>query len=170
MGVRESDLDDMIQDVFLVAHRKGGYMPGAASPTTYLANIAIRVRAVHIRKRKSRTWPELNPDAVRGAVCADLNPLEMMVQRTDEACFHEALTALDDDKRAIFLLVEVEGENCCDVAAGLDIPLNTAYSRLRAARRCFSRAARVAVGKKEWWRNVPSMSNVGQAVLSQSAA
>jgi RNA polymerase sigma-70 factor (ECF subfamily) len=149
MGVRDNDLDDLIQDVFLVAHRNGGYRPGSASPTTYLASIAIRARAAHRRKQKSRTWLESNPNAVGRASGEEQDALETMVRQVDAACFEEALDTLDPDKRAVFVLVEVEGESCVSVSAGLNIPLNTVYSRLRAARERFCKSARAAVRRTE---------------------
>lgn len=149
MGVRDNDLDDLIQDVFLVAHRNGGYRPGSASPTTYLASIAIRARAAHRRKQKSRTWLESNPNAVGRASGEEQDPLETMVRQVDAACFQEALDTLDGDKRAVFVLVEIEGESCVSVSAGLNIPLNTVYSRLRAARERFCKSARAAVRRTE---------------------
>jgi RNA polymerase sigma-70 factor (ECF subfamily) len=149
MGVRNNDLEDLIQEVFLVVHRNGGYRPGSARPTTYLASIAIRVRAIHQRKQKSRTWLESNPSAVKRALSEALDPLETLLRQVDEACFQEALDRLGADKRAVFLLVEVEGESCANVSAGLNVPLNTVYSRLRVAREQFCKAARVAVQKAE---------------------
>jgi RNA polymerase sigma-70 factor (ECF subfamily) len=86
MGVRETDLDDLIQDVFLVVHRNGGYRPGSASPTTYLASIAIRARAAHRRKQKSRNWLETNPKAVGIAAGDEQTPLESMERQVDIAC------------------------------------------------------------------------------------
>jgi len=72
-----------------------------------------------------------------------------MVRQVDIACVQEALDTLDNDKRAVFVLVEIEGESCVSVAAGLDIPLNTVYSRLRAARERFCKSAKAAVRKTE---------------------
>jgi hypothetical protein len=43
-GTSESDLDDIVQDVFVLPHRKGGYQPGAAGPRTWLASLAMRER------------------------------------------------------------------------------------------------------------------------------
>jgi RNA polymerase sigma-70 factor (ECF subfamily) len=149
MGVRDNDLDDLIQDVFLVAHRNGGYRPGSASPTTYLASIAMRARSAHRRKYRSRTWLESNPNAVARASGDQPDALESLVHQVDVGCVQEALDTLDADKRAVFVLVEIEGESCVSVAAGLSIPLNTVYSRLRAARDRFCRSAKNALRKTE---------------------
>ncbi len=45
-----------------------------------------------------------------------------------------ALEQLDDDRRAVFVLYEIEGLSIAEVAAALGCPLQTAYSRLRAGR------------------------------------
>ena len=52
----------------------------------------------------------------------------------------KALDALDLDKRAVLVMHELDGVAIPDVAMALSIPLNTAYSRLRLARRDFEKA------------------------------
>ena len=51
-----------------------------------------------------------------------------------------ALDKLDDDKCAVFVLFEIEGETCESIAAGLQVPIGTVYSRLHAARAQFTKA------------------------------
>lgn len=58
---------------------------------------------------------------------------ETMRRETFDAV-RAALEQLDEDSRAVFILVDLDGEPVTDVAASLEIPLNTAYSRLRRAR------------------------------------
>ena len=55
--------------------------------------------------------------------------------------FYAALDTLDDDKRAVFVMAALEGETVGSIAAGLGIPVDTAYSRLRAGRKLFREAA-----------------------------
>ena len=57
-----------------------------------------------------------------------------------------ALDRLDDDKRAIFVMAELHGESVVSIAAGLGIPVDTAYSRLRAARKLFREAVEALFG------------------------
>ena len=66
LGVRPSDLDDLMQEVFVVAHRRGGFQPGPARPTTWLARIAIRVAMAH-RRTRMRQWGELDEEALHKA-------------------------------------------------------------------------------------------------------
>lgn len=137
MGVPRADLDDMMQEVFLIAHRNGGYQPGPAKPTTYLANIAYRIVYTERRKRKVRSFVESNDDHVNAAGGAG-DPEHSAAHSQHMKRLQHALDALDDDKRAVFVLAELQGETVASIAAGMGIPVDTAYSRLRAARKLFS--------------------------------
>jgi RNA polymerase sigma-70 factor (ECF subfamily) len=138
LGVRSPEVDDVVQEVFLVAHRRGGYEEGPARPTTWLAEIALRV--VHTRRRTARRRPPgeaLDEDraaATRGGPHEAIEGAEALrrVQR--------ALDELDLDRRALFVLYEIEGESCESIAASLGVPVGTVYSRLHAARKRFQEA------------------------------
>lgn len=54
LGVGQSELDDAVQEVFLVAHRCGGFKIGEAQPTTWLAEIALRVASGQKRSLRRR--------------------------------------------------------------------------------------------------------------------
>ena len=140
MGVSRSDLDDVMQEVFLVAHRLGGYTPGPAKPTTYLASIAVRAATTHRRKHKVRSFVRPNEEAVAGAPGEVQNPEGAFEAQRRMRLLQAALDRLDDDKRAVFVMAEINGETVVSIAAGLGIPVDTAYSRLRAARKVFQAA------------------------------
>ena len=74
MGISRTDLDDVMQDVFLVAHKLGGYTPGPAKPTTYLANIALRAATTHRRKGQTRSFVRPNDELVGSAAGAGHDP------------------------------------------------------------------------------------------------
>jgi RNA polymerase sigma-70 factor (ECF subfamily) len=139
MGVSRADLDDLMQEVFLVAHRAGGYVPGPAKPTTYLASIAFRLVHTERRKRRVRAFVEPDGDHVERAAGTG-TPEETALHRERLRQLQRALDALDDDKRAVFVLAELQGESVVSIAAGLGIPTDTAHSRLRAARKLFREA------------------------------
>jgi len=141
MGVQRADLEDVLQEVFLVAHRNGGYSPGPAKPTTYLANIAFRAATTQRRKNQTRSFVHANQEIVANAADCLTNPERTAdhVQRLE--LLQKALDTLDDDKRTVFVLAELYGESVVSIAAGLGIQVDTAYSRLRAARRIFRSAA-----------------------------
>lgn len=139
LGVREADVDDVVQEVFMVAHRKGGYVPGPAKPRTWLAAIAVRLAAASRRKSARR-----REDADEGALglITDRSPDPAMAVELSESLdrVQRALQTLDLDHRAVFVLYEIEGTSCGDIAAALSIPVGTVYSRLHKARRRFADA------------------------------
>jgi RNA polymerase sigma-70 factor (ECF subfamily) len=64
-----------------------------------------------------------------------------MAERNDDLELLESVLAeLDEPKREVFLMVEILEMTVPEVVQGLDIPLNTAYSRLRLARQDFEEA------------------------------
>jgi len=128
-----------MQEVFIVAHRRGGFIPGPARPTTWLARIAIRVALAHRRtRRKQRT--ELNEEALSWAQSSAPSPQAQFETTESLSIVQRALDSLEVERRALFVLFEIEGESCDDIAAGLGIPVGTVYSRLHAARREFQKA------------------------------
>ena len=69
------------------------------------------------------------------------------MERERLAQLQRALDTLDEDKRAVFTLVELQGETVPSIAPALGIPLDTAYSRLRAARKLFRQAVAAESGE-----------------------
>ena len=129
----------MVQDVFVTAHRRGGYREGNARPSTWLAGIARQVVAT--RRRTSRRRPESPDAAAIGAAEGHLaSPAKVVETRDALRRVERALDMLDLDSRAIFVLFELEERPCEEIAAGLQVPLGTVYSRLHAARRKFIEA------------------------------
>jgi RNA polymerase sigma-70 factor (ECF subfamily) len=141
MGVLRSDIEDLVQEVFLIAHRNGGYTPGPAKPTTYLASIAFRAATTHRRKRQTRSFVQHADEIVERAGDERMSPERYAEQKRQLVLLDRALSALDPDKRAVFVMAELNGESVVAIAEGLGIPVDTAYSRLRAARRIFREAA-----------------------------
>lgn len=139
MGASAMDVADLTQEVFLVAHRRGGYVEGPARPTTWLAEIAMRVLSTH--RRGARRKPAQPAGDAIDALCSEAPPAE---QHLDDVRALErvqrCLEGLDVDHRGVFVLFELEGESCAAIAAALGIPVGTVYSRLHHARRKFTDA------------------------------
>ena len=145
MGAAESDLDDFVQDVFVIAHRKGGYLPGPAAPRTWLASLAFRVVLARRRARARRSETHAHIDAVAD----DLRgPADVVDDRRSLRRVQDALQHLSAEQRAAFILFEVEGETCESIAAMWEVPIGTIYSRLHHARKRFLEVyKRAAVSK-----------------------
>jgi RNA polymerase sigma-70 factor (ECF subfamily) len=137
LGVREADTADVCQEVFVVVHRRLADFDGTSSLRTWIYGIALRV-ASQYRKRAYRRREELAEDLPDTAVPADQ---EGSVDRGKLlGRLEAALGKLDDDKRAVFILYELEELTMTEVAEVVGCPLQTAYSRLHAARAIVKKA------------------------------
>jgi RNA polymerase sigma-70 factor (ECF subfamily) len=139
LGVRESDVPDAVQDVFLVVHRRLSEFEGRSKVSTWLFGICFRVahdrrKLAHVRRRAADDEPLLDCPDDRADVAA-------AAERRQGLQLLEAI--LDDlplEQRAVFTLFELEGMTGEDIAETLEVPLGTVYSRLRLARDAFRRA------------------------------
>lgn len=138
LGVREADVDDVVQEVFVVAHQKGGYLPGPATPRSWLGAIAVRV-AGSARRATARRREDYDTVALERTEYAGGSPSEAVEVAESLLRVQRALDTLDEEHRSVFLLYEVAGEDCCSIAAALDVPVGTVYSRLHHARKRFIR-------------------------------
>ncbi|MGH7438357.1 MAG: RNA polymerase sigma factor, partial [Polyangiaceae bacterium] len=129
--------------------RKGGYRPGAASPTTFLARLALEANVS--RRRRQGRWETARSDeaalAALGRVPGD--PSQELARKQAALRLQAALEAMDPPHRAVFILFELEGESCEAIAAGLGLPVGTVYSRLHAARRDFRASAARSLERDE---------------------
>jgi len=131
-GVARADLDDQTQEVFIVAHRRLPEWDGE-QPRAWLYAIARRCAASY--RRRSHRRHERTVEAVpEGSDTRDL-AAGMEMDR-----LNRALDALDEDKRSVFVLYEVEEMTMREVAEVVQCSLPTAYARLYAARRELARA------------------------------
>lgn len=153
LGVPEAEVDDAAQEVFLVVHKKLGEFVPRSSHKAWLFGIVARVARDHRRVllRKSPMMraadPPLDPDQVAIAT----GPDERFDRGEAVELLHRLLDGLDDDKRAVFVLAELEQMSAPEIAEALGTKLNTVYGRLRAARREFDEAA-ARLRARDGWR------------------
>ncbi|MCA9701126.1 MAG: sigma-70 family RNA polymerase sigma factor, partial [Myxococcales bacterium] len=144
LGTPPSDdaVEDLIQDTFVSAYRRfDSFDPARCRPTTWLFGILRNVARNHRRgeRRRSRRHAavaELEQQRARWGQRpgqAELGAGAVLARHMLEGF----LRGLDEDKRAVFVLAELEGASGREIAEALDINANTAHSRLRAARREF---------------------------------
>jgi RNA polymerase sigma-70 factor, ECF subfamily len=139
LGVREAEIEDVCQEVFVVVHRRLGDFEGRSSEKTWIYGISVRT-ASDYRKRASYRR-ELATDTPPEQLSRD-DPHDALAQRQARALLDRLLAELDDDKRAVFVLYEIEELSMNQVAEVVGCPLQTAYSRLHAARAKMRDAAR----------------------------
>lgn len=137
LGVPPAAVDDAVQDVFVVVHEKLATFCGPAKIQTWLFEIARRI-ASHYRRAAGRDGRSEPIEAATAA--AEGGTFEEAARNESAALVIAVLGELDDAKRELLVLVELEQVPVPEVAAYLGVPLNTAYSRLRLARRAFMTA------------------------------
>jgi RNA polymerase sigma-70 factor (ECF subfamily) len=131
LGVPEADLDDMLQEVFVVVHQRLPDYREVGRARSWLYSICTRL--AHARRRKVlRRRESLVPEPPEEL--ASGSPEERVEGREALALGQELLALLSPEQREVFVLYEVEDLPMPEIAAALGCPLQTAYSRLHAAR------------------------------------
>jgi len=139
LGVPAAQVDDATQEVFCVAMRRLEQIePGAER--SFLFSVAMRV-ASDARRACTRSRERTDQAAVDVAVATSPTPEGLLGEQEALALLDEALDALDDEMRAVFVLFEIEGFTSPEIASLLAVPLGTVASRLRRGREQFHAAA-----------------------------
>jgi RNA polymerase sigma-70 factor (ECF subfamily) len=135
LGVANAQLDDAAQDVFIVVHRRLPEFDGR-SVRGWLFAITLRVASDHRRVAAHRQTMPLDDRVV------DPSPDPAARRELEESVqlLHTLLAELDEKKREVFVLGELEQLSAPEIAEALSLNLNTVYSRLRAARAEFETA------------------------------
>jgi RNA polymerase sigma-70 factor (ECF subfamily) len=134
LGVAERDLEDLAHDVFLKVYRARDRYDPVRSLRAWLFGFAFRMAAQYRRRARHR-FEVLDDPGERGESAP--SALERVIATETLDVARTALEALEINQRAVFLMHEVDGFSIPEVAEALSIPLNTAYSRLRLARKDF---------------------------------
>jgi RNA polymerase sigma-70 factor, ECF subfamily len=138
LGVRHRDLEDLTHDVFVQVFRQLEQYDSSRPMKPWLFGFAFRIASKHRSRHANRfEVPEQGE-----AVDAQPNPAEQLLANERRELAWSALDELELNRRAVFILHELDGCPIPEVAEQLGMPLATAYSRLRLAREDFAQAAR----------------------------
>lgn len=133
------DADDLVQDVFVVVHRRLPEYRGDARLTTWLFRIAYRVVGAHVRRDRLRR-------RVLGLFGLESEGPAPAFRRTDAErldatrSVRATLERLSFEKRSALVLFEVEGWSGEEISEAVGAPVGTVYTRLLHARREFKAA------------------------------
>lgn len=137
-GVREADREDVLQEVFVVVHQRLHTFDGSAQLTTWLYTItrnvawAWRRRASHRHEELVDELPDTHDTARSAEETVEAQQLRRRLDR--------ALDTLDLDRRAVFVMLEIDGCSYNEVSAITGVPVGTVSSRLDAAWKDLERA------------------------------
>jgi RNA polymerase sigma-70 factor (ECF subfamily) len=139
LGVRARDLEDLTHDVFIVVFRRQEEFQTGRAIRPWLFGISFRIASDYRRSaRFQREVEGENIDLADDAPSAE----DQVATNESRKLVLEALETLDFDRRAVFVMHDLDGHSMPEIHDVLSVPLNTLYSRLRLARQDFAAAVR----------------------------
>lgn len=137
LGASATELEDLAHDVFVAVYRHLGDYDPARPMRPWLFGFIYRVVLDHRKtSRRREVAVDSKVDASRAPERVDQGPTpeQVLEQRRLRERLYSALDAMDFEKRSLVVMHELEGLTAPHIAGVLEIPVNTAYSRLRLAR------------------------------------
>lgn len=145
MGVAATHAEDAAQDTFIVMHRRLVDLRSDASERGFLFGIASNVAREYRRKQQRTQGLPLDADS---PAQGETSPDERAAQAQAARALDRFLATLDDDQRAVFVLMELEELSAPEASEALGVKLNTVYSRLRLGRERFVRFFHAEKGRE----------------------
>jgi RNA polymerase sigma-70 factor (ECF subfamily) len=130
-----SDLEDVIQEVFVQVYKSLKDFRGQSKFTTWLHRVTVNVVLMHRRAARSRPVFSEEPPSDAAARSDDIPPDEDVERRERMRAFGRLLARLADKKRIVFVLHELEGISPGEIAKIVGAPVLTVRTRLFYARR-----------------------------------
>ena len=149
-GSKSDEIDDVVQDVFLVVQRRHADLKEERLARSWIYSITRRVVSSQRRRRRERD-SRAEPD-VDSLKSPEQSPLAAAEHNHEVRVLSALLDGLDERKREVFVLSEILEMTGREIAETIGVPMNTVYSRLRAAREEFDAAARRERKSIERWR------------------
>jgi len=134
LGLAEQDIEDALQQVFLVASGRLDPELPPASERTFLYRAAIHV-AAQVRRRYGRSREELTEDMDLAEEAP--SPDDLLDRQRALAMLHSVLESMPEELRSVFVLYEIEELTMASIADILQVAPGTVASRLRRARELF---------------------------------
>ncbi len=137
LGVRSSDLEDLFQETFVVVHRKLRSLQNREALRSWLYSICVRVARAHRRRAFFRR--EVSVGESPDEMTAETDPEKDAIHAQGRARLLAILDEMDIERRAVFVMYEIDEMPCEDIATIVGIPTGTVHSRLYAARAEFAK-------------------------------
>jgi RNA polymerase sigma-70 factor (ECF subfamily) len=148
LGVPQAALEDAAQELFLVVHRRLPGFEGRSSLKTWVFAIALRVARRHGRDQRRHPSGTSDPEAT--AIDTGHTPHESAQRSEAVRLLYALLAELPQEQREVFVMAELEELPASQIAELSEVPLNTVYSRLRAARAAFEAGLARARARDNW--------------------
>jgi RNA polymerase sigma-70 factor (ECF subfamily) len=140
MGVPDGQVDDALQDVFLVVLRRFDEYVVDSHCRAWLFEIALRVARGYRRSNRRRNCRLVSVERDLLDESGTDSPFERAARAQALVLLQQFLDQVQDEKRKVFIMTEFGQMSAPEIASSLSINLNTVYARIRAARREFARS------------------------------
>lgn len=134
LGAR-SDLEDVVQEVFVQVYKSLKDFRGQSKFSTWLHRVTVNVVLMHRRAARSRPTFADEPPADPALRSDGIAPDEDAERRERMRAFERLLAKLAEKKRIVFILHELEGVPPSEIAKIVGAPVLTVRTRLFYARR-----------------------------------
>ena len=135
LGVSENELDDVVQEIFVVIHARLHSLEQPESIRSWIYGIARRTASTYRRAKRARLANASALDSESEVQYPQPpSPLELAEKSDQVRLLWSLLNKLDPPKREVFVLAELDEMTVPEIALAIEVPVNTVYSRLRIAR------------------------------------
>ena len=149
LGIPHSALDDVVQEIFLAIFQHVDEFEGRSSLKTWIFGVTIGV---------TRNFRRRHTSGPIGDSSSELDTLleraphpEAIAQQTEALALLQAiLDGLDEEKREVFVLSELEELTMIEISQIVGVSPNTVTSRLRLARQAVQAAWERAAARDRW--------------------
>jgi len=135
------DVEDVLQDVFIIVHRQAGRFRGESSVKSWLYGITANVVRQQRRKARRRRWFGGGDDSLDDAPSVP-TPIEEIERKRRGLAVYKVLDSMRDLNRTILILSEIEGLDGDQISELIGMKVGTVWVRLHRARVEFSQLAR----------------------------
>jgi RNA polymerase sigma-70 factor (ECF subfamily) len=149
LGVREADLLDVTQNVFIVVHRQLSTFEQRSALTTWLFSICRLVTKDYLRSAPIRReiLVDIRQLSRRGG--SDERALQHLDSKDLSALLEFVLSKMPEKLRLVFVMFELDEMSGEEIARLLALPVGTVRSRLRLARVAFQREVELVANAGE---------------------
>jgi len=135
LGAREADRDDLVQDIFMVVHRRLADFDGQN-----VAGWLYRIAGRKVRDHRRLLWVKhlfgaKNAPLVEATLTTRHSALDELETKRKRELLERLLDRLNADQRAAFVLFEIEGNSGEEIARLQGVPINTVWARIHKARK-----------------------------------
>jgi len=135
LGVNESEIDDVVQEIFITINGRLSTLEQPDSLRSWIYSIVRRTVSSYHRAKRAKNASTATLSAEPEMHYSQTPSPQQLAEHSDQVkLLWTLLENIDATKREVFVLAELDEMTVPEIASALEVPLNTVYSRLRAAR------------------------------------